>query len=176
MYKPEHPRANSEGYVYTHMLQAERKLGRPLNADEVVHHIDENKLNNAVENLMVFVSASDHVAYHQHKEDKYLVYNKDGSVSYPYRYSRKTFSVCPICGSQKACYAKLCKQCYNIARRMPTPDRQQLKELIRTMPFTTIAKQFGVSDNAVRKWCKRYSLPSHTREIRSIPIDAWSCL
>lgn len=26
-------------------------------------------------------------------------------------------------------------------------------------PFTQIAKQFEVSDNAIRKWCNRYNLP-----------------
>lgn len=43
-------------------------------------------------------------------------------------------------------------------RKVPRPDREQLKELIRTLPFTTIGKNFGVSDNAVRKWAKNYKL------------------
>jgi 5-methylcytosine-specific restriction endonuclease McrA len=32
--------------------------------------------------------------------------------------------------------------------------KEQLQELVNTTPFTTIGKMFGVTDNAVRKWCK----------------------
>lgn len=39
--------------VYVHTLVAEAKIGRKLTADEVVDHIDGNKLNCAPENLRV---------------------------------------------------------------------------------------------------------------------------
>lgn len=67
-YLPEHHKATKEGYVYTHMLVAEEKLGRKLKKGEVVHHVDENKLNNDCDNLIVFKSNADHVAYHQGAE------------------------------------------------------------------------------------------------------------
>lgn len=38
-------------YVYEHRYLMEQKLGRLLTDDEVVHHIDGNKLNNDPENL-----------------------------------------------------------------------------------------------------------------------------
>lgn len=34
--------------------------------------------------------------------------------------------------------------------------------MIRIMPFTKIAENFGVSDNAIRKWCDAEKLPRKT--------------
>lgn len=45
------------------------------------------------------------------------------------------------------------------------PTRFELIELILTKPFTQIGKEFGVSDNAVRKWCKSETLPYRKKEI-----------
>ena len=53
-------------------------------------------------------------------------------------------------------------------------SREELKMLIRTQPFTEIGKSFGVTDNAVRKWCKNYKLPSTKREINAYLDEDWS--
>lgn len=42
----------------------EKYLGRPLDKNEVVHHIDCNRENNDLSNLFVFGSSSMHLAYH----------------------------------------------------------------------------------------------------------------
>lgn len=46
-----------------HAVIAEWKLGRPMAAGDVVHHIDRNKLNNDPKNLEV-LTASDHAILH----------------------------------------------------------------------------------------------------------------
>lgn len=47
----EHPRANN-GYVFEHIVVAEKKIGRRLNLGEIVHHIngvrDDNRPNNLI--------------------------------------------------------------------------------------------------------------------------------
>lgn len=61
---PSHPRSDTKGYVFEHIIIAEAKNGRPLSSGEVVHHIDGNKLNNAAANLMIFASNAEHLNHH----------------------------------------------------------------------------------------------------------------
>lgn len=52
-----------DGERLEHRVVMERKLGRPLRDDEIVHHIDEDKGNNDPGNLEV-MSQSDHARHH----------------------------------------------------------------------------------------------------------------
>ena len=72
---PEHPRADSSGYVKEHMAVAEKCLGRMLDKNtEVVHHINEDKTDNRPENLRV-MKDKEHRAYHGTKNKKILKSN-----------------------------------------------------------------------------------------------------
>lgn len=51
VYKPSHPNCSKAGYVMKHRLVLEQHLKRFLTKDEIVHHKDENKHNNGVDNL-----------------------------------------------------------------------------------------------------------------------------
>ena len=51
--------------------------------------------------------------------------------------------------------------------------REELKEKIRILPFTQIAKEQNVSDNAIRKWCISYNLPSKKKDINSYSDEDW---
>ena len=53
-------------------------------------------------------------------------------------------------------------------------SREELKQLIRTTPFTTIGKMYNISDNGVRKWCIKYNLPTKSRDIKSISDEEWN--
>lgn len=61
----------------------------------------------------------------------------------------------------------------NKPRIQKKPSREVLKEQIRFMPFLQIGKMYEVSDNAVRKWCKSYSLPSRVTDIKMISDEDW---
>ena len=66
-------RINTNGYKeftvgedigrHVHVILMEEKIGRKLHGDECVHHIDHNKLNNDIDNLLL-MKKSDHNALH----------------------------------------------------------------------------------------------------------------
>jgi len=60
---PDHPHPKSNGYICEHRLVMEQKLGRYLEPEEVVHHIDSNKDNNDPSNLELFANNGEHMAH-----------------------------------------------------------------------------------------------------------------
>jgi endogenous inhibitor of DNA gyrase (YacG/DUF329 family) len=68
LYSPEHPMANANGYVMEHRLVMETHIGRLLSKQEVVHHRDENKSNNRLENLEIMTRGA-HSVYHNGRPD-----------------------------------------------------------------------------------------------------------
>lgn len=63
VYVPGHPRANTLGYVLEHRLVMEQELGRLLEADEIVHHKNEDTLDNDPGNLEIMTQA-EHARLH----------------------------------------------------------------------------------------------------------------
>ena len=78
IYKPEHPSAigTKKLYVAEHRLVMEKHLGRYLTDKEIVHHKDEDTLNNQIDNLEL-MSSSEHTLNHIKERKR----NKDGKFT-----------------------------------------------------------------------------------------------
>jgi hypothetical protein len=75
---PEHPRASCRGYVKEHLLVLEKAFGRPILKTEVIHHIDGNRQNNLVGNLILFKTNSMHVGFH----NRLKAFNESGNYEW----------------------------------------------------------------------------------------------
>lgn len=64
VWQPKHPNSNEKGYVQEHRLVVENFIGRYLTREEVIHHIDTNKENNKIDNLMLFSTQKKHMQFH----------------------------------------------------------------------------------------------------------------
>ncbi len=86
--------------------------------------------------------------------------------------------VCDICGKPIYHKSKHCSNCEKRLRRESRniPEKDELKTLIRTKSFLEVGRLYKVSDNSVRKWCKRYNLPFRKTEINNISDEDWGKL
>ena len=62
-YVPKHPHAHKDGYLMLHTVIMERHIGRYLADNEVVHHINHDRADNRVENLML-MDKKEHMSMH----------------------------------------------------------------------------------------------------------------
>ena len=70
IHKPEHPFANSSGYVLQHRLVSEEMLGRYLSPEEVPHHLNGDTKDNCWSNIIVLSNQASHVRLHKHLEQQ----------------------------------------------------------------------------------------------------------
>lgn len=76
--------------------------------------------------------------------------------------------------------AQRCNSCEGKRRAIKLEDmpitREELKNLIRTIPFTQIGLKFKISDNAIRKWCIKFNLPTTKKEIKQYTDEEWAII
>lgn len=132
----DHPLATTDGRVFMHRHVASIKLGRWITADEIVHHIDENKDNFLPDNLLI-CSRSEHTKIHKTTE--------------------VITSICKLCGCQyeitkdKDTYCSIaCSQKGSI--KDPSITKEILQPIIDSgLSWVKIGKMFNYSDVGIKK-------------------------
>ena len=136
----------------------------PSNKEYVWNQLQRRPWNEVVEELKkcILVCRNCHAEIHH---PNFIKVNVDAS-----RANRlltedrlKTFSSdgeCPTCNSPTY-GTKYCSiYCANLGgRKVPRPSKKELEGDIEIMSWLAIGRKYGVSDNAVRKWAKRYGIP-----------------
>jgi hypothetical protein len=80
---------------------------------------------------------------------------------------QKLKKYCIDCSSElSGTQTKFCRNCatkkkekyYFSLRKVERPDKEKLSNLIDTMTIVNIGRLYGVTDNTIRKWCKKYEI------------------
>ena len=162
LFVPDHPKAmtcdNWNGYVYEHILIAEEFLERPLIDNEVVHHLDGNRGNNRIENLLV-LNRGQHSKLHAWLQSGAPGIERSGENGVNSGKSKVAFCKCCQRTLQRKQKEFCSPECSNIGRRKAErPTKKQLERDIKSMSWLALGRKYGVSDNAVRKWARQYGL------------------
>lgn len=124
-----------------------------------LHHKDGNHYNNELDNLEL-LCPNCHA----------LEPNNSGK-------GVKKQNYCIDCGTLISKTATRCHICEGKRRVTNKPvTREELKDLIRTTSFIKIGEMFNVTDNAIRKWCKSYNLPSTKKDIKIYSDKEWELI
>lgn len=90
------------------------------------------------------------------------------------RYNAREKNYCIDCGVEITSGSNRCVSCYHKTQyQCEHPTREELKKLIREKSFVEIGRIYGVSDNAIRKWCDKYNLPRKAKDIKKYTDAEW---
>lgn len=158
VYDPAHENAmkseNWLGYVYLHIKVATEKYGRFLAADEVVHHIDMNKLNNHPNNLAIMKKA-DHVRIHNAMSTYGIVSTFEEQIKL-LTVDRKVYCAC---GNKISSHKYLeCETCSSKRYAKLHVSKEELETLVKEKSLVAIGSLLGVSSRAIRKRCIKFGI------------------
>lgn len=125
-----------------------------------IDHIDGNHNNNKLENFRwLCPNCHSQTETYCGKAKKKKIYRcKCGKIIY------KKSKLCVKCEMERR--KEKCKDTI-ITSGKRKPDKKTLYNLIISKPFSEIGKMYGVSGNAVVKWCKSHNLPYRKKDIKS---------
>ena len=101
------------------------------------------------------------------------------NIDVPKNTSAKKQNYCVDCGKKVTRNSLRCVECEQKRKQKESKcqyTREELKEKIRSQSFCEIARENNVSDNTIRKWCQKFSLPSKKGDIKSYSDEEWDAI
>lgn len=130
----EHPNATKYGYVLAHRIIMENHLGRILNCNEIVHHVNHDKKDNRIENLEVMTD-KEHATLHSTEQSRRMAELK-----------------CPWCSSKFIrAYNQTFKQKRSEYTCCSRSCRGQFSRFIQ-LNGRTVNVEMAISENLVREF------------------------
>lgn len=125
-------------------------------------HIDGNNKNNVLSNLRWICPNCDRqlptFAGRNHKARATYIKEKTKT---------ETNNYCIDCGIEISKSATRCTECANKNRQIATrPTKEVLYQELCESNFSAVGRKYGVTDNAIRKWCASYGLPTKASEYK----------
>lgn len=94
-------------------------------------------------------------------------YWKRHDITYPIRQHQKTIHTCKDCGKVLSIATDYCNVCTGHHRRVAErPEKTILAQEIIALGFSAVGRKYGVSDNAIRKWCVSYNMPTKKADLK----------
>lgn len=119
-----------------------------------LHHINGDNTDNRLENLQILCPNC------HSQTDNYC-----GQAN-----SKENTRFCPDCGRPlKSKNSNYCPSCAAKKRKKVTLTKEELIKVLReTGNRNRAAKQLGVSEACIRKWCKEFNLPLKAKDLKKI--------
>lgn len=88
----------------------------------------------------------------------------------------KTIKRCLKCGKEITRQATYCTKCVDKKKVDCRANKKDLKEVLRNKSFLQVGRDYNVTDNAVRRWCAEYGLPTKRIDIDKMSDSEWDAL
>lgn len=138
----------------------------------ILDHIDGDNHNNQENNLRwICPNCNSQLETFAGRNNRSKILN-NGKIQYiSVNDRKKRTKICPICNiNEMSTSSNMCRDCWNKNISKNIPSKEDLEKLIYNTSFTKIGEMYGVSDNAVRKWCKKYGLPFRYGELYKMRV------
>lgn len=160
---------------YNQTLGGDSTKNLNINKDQIINIINDLKTTNSYHkeiaeknNISIEMVQGINTGRYWFSEFENYPLQKQHKGNNP-RYISKKIWYCEKCGKEISKGSTYCKECWDIIQqKVDRPDKESLYTFLiqNHGNFSAAGRNYGVADNTVRKWCKKYNIPSKSSEYK----------